>query len=235
MTREKISDIIGNIDSKYVNKAAAYSARTKTASHNKWIKWSAVAACFALVAMIGIGVMRGGISGNMDERITLNSGETLLFASTKTDIGQRGDMAYLTFELTAEEVATLFGDFPVTAFAYYDEESDSVVGLEGEIGGVDMIMSKSGINLIDTVIDGGEEKISKIQDVNVSAGYCIANHSGNKVSLYFATFELGGNTYYLESGGLTGTEEATAARDGLISVMMCLIDKGEVDLAQIKR
>lgn len=235
MKREKISNIISNIDSKYVNKAVSYSAGQKTVLRNKWVKWGAVAACFALVAMIGIGVMRGGVSGNKDERITLNSGETLLFVNTKTDIGQRGDVAYQPYELTAEEVSTLFGDVPVTAFAYYDEESDSVVGLEGELNGVKLILSKKGINLIDVVIDKGEEKISKVQDVNVSAGYCIANNHGNKVSLYFATFEQGGNTYYLESGGLTGTEEATAARDELVSVMLSLINHGEIDFTHIEK
>ena len=54
MKREKIADIISNIDSKYVNRASAYSFNKKAVSRNKWIKWGAVAACFMCVFAIGL-------------------------------------------------------------------------------------------------------------------------------------------------------------------------------------
>ncbi len=57
MKREKISDVIGNIDSKYVNKAAAYTAKSNATSRNKWIRWGAVAACLLCVFVMGLTVL----------------------------------------------------------------------------------------------------------------------------------------------------------------------------------
>lgn len=57
MKKEKISNVIGSIDSKYVNQAAAYTAPAKAAPRNRRIKWSAAAACFLILAVIfGIGM-----------------------------------------------------------------------------------------------------------------------------------------------------------------------------------
>ena len=54
MKREKISDIISNIDSKYVDKAAAYSSPVNAVPRSRWIKWGTVAACFICVFAIGL-------------------------------------------------------------------------------------------------------------------------------------------------------------------------------------
>lgn len=225
----KLYNGITNIKDEIIDEAQ----NTKSSRRQKvWLKWGSIAACFALIAVMGIGIMH---LGNQDEIVTLNSGETLLFAKTTNDIGVHGDILYQPFELTTEEVTSLFGDLLVTANAYYDEENSKVVGLEGEINGVKLVISKAGVNLIDTVIDDSKEKTSEIKGVVITAGYCTANSYGNKISLYYAVFELGGNTFYLEKGGLFGTEEATSARDELISAVLNLIDNGDVDFSQIRK
>lgn len=228
----KLYNGITNIKDEIIDEAqnAKSSRRQKV-----WLKWGSIAACFALIAVIGIAVMHTGILGNQDEIVTLNSGETLLFAKTTYDIGVQSDTLYQPFELTTEEVTSLFGDLPVAVYAYYDEENSEVVGLEGKINGVKLVISKTGVNLIDTVVDDSKEKTSEIKGIVITAGYCTANSYGNKISLYYAVFELGGNTIYLENGGLFGTEEATAARDELISAMLTLIDNGDVDFSQIRK
>lgn len=228
----KLYNGITNIKDEIIDEAQSVRSGRR---QKVWLKRGAIAACFALIAVIGIGVMHTGILGNQDEIVTLNSGETLLFAKMTNDMGAQGDMPYRPFELTTEEVTSLFGDLPVTANAYYDEENSEIVGLEGEINGVKLVISKTGVNLIDTVADDSEEKTSEINGIVITAGYCTANNYGNKISLYYAVFELGGNTIRLENGGLFGTEEATAARDELISAMLTLIDNGEVDFSQIRK
>ena len=228
----KLYNGITNIQDEIIDEAQNAKSNRR---QKMWLKWGSIAACFAIIAVLGIGIMHTGILGNQNEIVTLNSGETLLFAKKANHTSPQNDILYQPFELTTEEVAFLFGNLPVTANAYYDEENDEIIGLEGEIDGVKLVISKTGINLLDTVINDSEEKTSEIKGVEITAGYSIANSYGNKVSLYYAVFELGGNTVYLENGGLFGTEEATAARDELISAMQNLIDNGNVDFSQIKK
>lgn len=53
MKREKISEVIGNIDHKYIDEATEYKGAVKTISGKAWHKWAAIAACFVLVLAIG--------------------------------------------------------------------------------------------------------------------------------------------------------------------------------------
>lgn len=234
MRKYKISKAIGNINEKYVNEATAYTSELKAVHRKGWKKFVSMAACFALIFAIGIGVLQSGILGNKDEFVKLNTGETMIFVKTNADFGSH-NLIFTPIPYTKDELLSLFGDLPVTACAYYDAKTDSVVGLEGELGNVKMIISKAGMDLNDTPIGKGREKISKIQGVDVTAGYCIANNGGRKVSMYYAEFELGGNTVYLESGGLKGTDEAVNARNELASATQSLIENGEINLSQIEK
>lgn len=54
MRRKRISEIIDNINLRYVDEAAEYTDKVKKTSPQVWYKWSAVAACFALVIAIGV-------------------------------------------------------------------------------------------------------------------------------------------------------------------------------------
>ena len=49
MKRERVSEIIGNIDFKYVDEAGEYTGAAKKRFPKGWYKWAAVAACVALV------------------------------------------------------------------------------------------------------------------------------------------------------------------------------------------
>ena len=50
MNCKKFSDAMSEVDNKYVDEAISYKAPKK----NKWLKWVALAACFALVLAVGI-------------------------------------------------------------------------------------------------------------------------------------------------------------------------------------
>ena len=54
MKREKISEAIANINSKYIDEATMYSGAAAIAPKKVWYKWVAVAACFVLLFSIGI-------------------------------------------------------------------------------------------------------------------------------------------------------------------------------------
>lgn len=53
MKKEKISNIISNIDSKYIDEATTYKSNEKAVHRNRWMKLGTIAACFALIAMVG--------------------------------------------------------------------------------------------------------------------------------------------------------------------------------------
>jgi len=48
MRRNKISEVIGNINQKYVNEATAYTGTAKVNRRSVWMRWGAIAACFAI-------------------------------------------------------------------------------------------------------------------------------------------------------------------------------------------
>ena len=56
MKREKISESIGNINSRYIEEAANYENKARSAK-KRLIKWGTLAACLLLAVCIGIGVL----------------------------------------------------------------------------------------------------------------------------------------------------------------------------------
>ena len=56
MRKNRISEIIGNINQKYVNEATAYTGEVKAVRRPVWMKWGAVAACLCLIvaAMVAV-------------------------------------------------------------------------------------------------------------------------------------------------------------------------------------
>lgn len=57
MSREKISEVIDNIDEKYVNEAACYEGKLKSTKKVNWYKWGAMVACFAALTIVCIKVL----------------------------------------------------------------------------------------------------------------------------------------------------------------------------------
>ena len=53
MRKNRISKTMGKIDQKYVDEATAYTGEAKVVRRNGWMKWGAIAACFAVVLLVG--------------------------------------------------------------------------------------------------------------------------------------------------------------------------------------
>ena len=53
MNAKKFSDAMSELDTKYVDEALNYKKKAKKPG---WVKWGAMAACFAVIAVLGVGV-----------------------------------------------------------------------------------------------------------------------------------------------------------------------------------
>ena len=51
MSREKISEVIDNIDEKYVNEAICYEGKENNTRKLAWYKWGALVACVGLLVL----------------------------------------------------------------------------------------------------------------------------------------------------------------------------------------
>ena len=70
--------------------------------------------------------------------------------------------------------------------------SQELIGFEGQVGNVKVIISTSDVQLLDTVIVG-TEKVSEINGITIVAGYFVTdpNSRGEQNAIYYATFEIG--------------------------------------------
>lgn len=230
ISEKNLLSALGEVDSKYIEEAEP--GKKAKGKRSIW-KWLSAAACFALVAVIGIGVLQVGWLGGKTDTAILKNGDSINFvrfqnASTEqTDI----DIDCTIRELTGEEITALFGDLPVTAYGYFSNR-DLLFALQGEIGKIKLIVSLSDSPIRDTVVDG-YEKNSEVNGVPITAGYFLTgpNGKGIRTAIYYASFELGENTFYVESAG--SEKESGAVRDEVAEVIQKLIANGEFDLSGI--
>lgn len=64
MKKQRISDIISNLNESIIEEATVYQkSNAKASKRNVWMKWTAVAACFALMLAVGIPVLNNVLVG----------------------------------------------------------------------------------------------------------------------------------------------------------------------------
>lgn len=229
MRKMKISEAIGRIDRNYISEAAAYQGKIGSVYRPVLIKWGAVAACFALIAVIGIGVFRSRPFGG-DNAVTLAGGDTIRFVQSDAAAAKQLDIAFedRTRALTVKEIANIFGDLPVTAYAIIDRENDRVLGIEGRYDNMKLTVSAPWINLSDTVIEG-KEKTSTVNGISVLAGY-FKNRAN---VIYYASFRLGDNTVYIEHAGPKGKSETVKTE--IAEAIRKLTSLKQIDIAGIQK
>ncbi len=229
MREKRILRALGQVDSQYIKEAEPMNKTNKKAN---WQKWGSIAACFALVAVIGIGIFQSRLFGTKTDIATLENGEKITFV--KNDIHASSmDLDVTTRALSDEEIKMLFADLPITANAYFDTGNHKIIGFEGEIGDVKLVVSASGTKLLDAVIEGSEYT-STVGDTSVAAGYFVtnANSQGMKTVIYYASFDIGENSVYVEYSG--AENESDAVKNELADTILKLIENGEFDLSQIR-
>ena len=229
MKEKKLLRALGNVDNQYIKEAEPMKKTSKITNRQKWVS---VAACFVLVAVIGVGVFQSNLFGTKNDIATLDGGETITFV--KNDLSQSSiNLNVTTRPLSDAEIEMLFADLPVTADAYFDADNHNILGLEGKIGDTRMVVSKQGVNLLDTIIDGNTIT-SSVDGVDINAGYFVtkSNSQGIKTVIYYATFDMGENTIYVEYSGVEN--ESETVKNNLVDTILKLIENGAFDLSQIQ-
>ncbi len=234
MNSKKFSEAMSEVDNKYVDEAIQY--KKKKAQKPVWVQRGALAACFAAVAVLGAGLFQSGLFGNRTDVAALENGNKIVFVKSDT-IASSLSLAINADSrpLTEEEVHSLFADLPVAVNAIYMDSdigtgsSQKLIGFEGKIGSVKIIVSTSDIQLFDTVIVGKEES-TEINGTSIIAGYFVTdpNSKGEQNAIYYAAFELGNCKIYLENSGTKDNSEAT--KNQLAEVIQKLIENGDPDL-----
>lgn len=232
MNAKKFSDAMGELDGKYVEEALR---RPQKARKPRWVKWSVLAACLAIAAVLGIA--RSGLLGGRTDSVTLESGEELVFVRADA-VGASLDIAgtITTRELTAEEAAAVFPGLTVTGHATYQTlDADAVpelIGLEGQIGEIKLVVSASNVQLLDAVVEG-TETTSRVLGTDVTAGYFLTdrNSSGERYVIYYADFAAGGCRVYLEHAGPYAERETLKMQ--LAEVLETIVENGGPDLTAL--
>ena len=229
MNSKKFSEAMSELDSKYVDEALNYK---KNAKKPVWAKWGAIAACFVMVAVLGVGVFQSGLFGNKTDIATLDNGNEIIFVKSET-AGSSIDIdgTITTRQLTETEAASLFPNLTVTAHAVFrveDTVSDSnkeLIGFEGKIENAKVVISTTDIALLDTKIVGSEES-SEVNGTSVTAGYFVTdpNSRGEQNAIYYATFEIGDCKVYLENGGMK--DDSETIKNQLAEVIQKLTENG---------
>ena len=231
---KKFSEAMSELDSKYVDEALNYK---KNAKKPVWAKWGAIAACFVMVAVLGVGAFQSGLFGNKTDIATLDNGNEIIFVKSET-AGSSIDIdgTITTRQLTETEAASLFPNLTVTAHAVFrvdDTVSDSnkeLIGFEGKIENAKVVISTTDIALLDTKIVGSEES-SEVNGTSVTAGYFVTdrNSVGEQNVIYYATFKLGDSTVYVENAG--AKTESESVKNDLATIIQELINNGALDLS----
>lgn len=84
-----------------------------------------------------------------------------------------------------------------------------------------------------TIIDGNTIT-SSVDGVDINAGYFVtkSNSQGVKTVIYYATFDMGENTIYVEYSGVEN--ESETVKNNLADTILKLIENGAFDLSQIQ-
>lgn len=233
MNSKKFSEAMSELDSKYVDETISYK---KKAKKPVWAKWGAIAACFVAVTVLGVGLFQSGLFGSHTDIATLNNGEKIVFVKSDNVGGSLAlDVDVTTKPLTEDETLALFSDLPVTANAIFLNSdidaggSQELIGFEGQVGNVKVIISTSDVQLLDTVIVG-TEKVSEINGITIVAGYFVTdpNSRGEQNAIYYATFEIGDCKVYLENGGMK--DDSETIKNQLAEIIQKLTENGNLDL-----
>lgn len=221
MTVKQFAEGLSALDDRYIAEAAEYQVKH---NRNPAARWIAVAASLVLVAALGIAVLQGG--GIFGDTVKLENGAVLRFEKSGTIGASSLDMDVTMQALPQTQLQQLFPDLQVEAQAIFLAEDGSLVGIEGSVGEMKLLVSCSDMPLTDTVLVG-EEATSTVDGVAVTAGRFLTdkNSRGERTAIYYASFHLGESTFYLENAGDYGAREAVKTE--LADVLQTLLKNGE--------
>lgn len=228
MTEKQFSEAMAALDDRYISEAAKYPTKKK---HSRAVRWLSVAACLVLVAALGIVILQGGEL--FGDTVELQNGEVLRFANVDS-VGIASIDADVTVQkLSQAQVQQLFPDMQAHADAIFAAADDRLLGIEGQVGKIKLIVSCSDVPLLDTVLLG-EETTSTVNGVPVTAGRFVTdkNSRGERTAIYYAAFQLGESTFYIENAGDYGAREAVKTE--LADILQTILKNGEPNWETLK-
>jgi hypothetical protein len=231
------------------------NAQTRKVNYmSKTIKWLApVAACLMIAVVAVIAVPKFTDNGITNSPIVTGSartseGDTLTLSFAKGNLpAQDSQIANGVLmegrDLTADENKTLFGSLAgthtITTYAHFYHYNSALVFAESQAIGDDGLQTKivlyaKDLNVLDTVVEGNEST-NDVYGTSVNAGYFVTdkNSKGIRNIIYYATFNLGDVTYYLELGDEESKQDALKTE--ITAVIGNLIQSDIVDFSQITK
>lgn len=228
MKKEELFNIIGEVDEQKVAEANK-NVTKKNQPQKTWLKWGAFAACICIViaSVIGISTKREPLI------VTLENGDKINF-STKGDFA----LSNIAIEigdnrnLSESEASAIFGESNIEASVVFEEGTNEFIMLGGTIDGFKIEVHRKDIP--SCVVIEGEESISYINDIPVTAGYFItdANSKGKRTAVVYGEFEVGNYRVYLETAG--DKSELETLCNELAKELYKLIENASLDFTVIK-
>lgn len=230
---ERILNALGNVDDSFIFEAAP---KKKVHKKSKAVKWTAIAACLALTAVLAVGIFSMSSGFKKAETVRLENGETIIFAKGSSVVNQDMSFTYTRTakKLTAEQLQSFFGNLLIEANGLYSDEDGRLVCIEGKVGNVKVEIGLDGNYFRDTIIIGDSESVSQINGVNVRGGLFLTdrNSKGERNAIYYASFKLGDDNVYVEGAG--AERDSEKIRNNVADVIYKLIKNGEIETDKIK-
>ena len=228
MKKEELFNIIGEVDEQKVAEANK-NVTKKNQPQKTWLKWGAFAACICIVivSVIGISTKRQPLI------VTLENGDEINF-STKGGLALHNIMISIgdNRDLNETESNAIFGKTDVDALVVFEEGTNEFIILNGTIDGFKIEVKRKDIP--SCVVIEGEESISYINNIPVTAGYFItdANSKGKRTAVVYGEFEVGNYRVYLETAG--DKSELETLCNELAKELYKLIENASLDFTVIE-
>ena len=169
MKEKKLLRALGNVDNQYIKEAEPMKKTSKITNRQKWVS---VAACFVLVAVIGVGVFQSNLFGTKNDIATLDGGETITFVKTKVMDDKQNVRKHLVFLL----------NYVLDNSKKKYLEADEMVLISNEVKNFKTFVSKANI---DTTLK------AKLDKINFDYSPTRANASSSLIVVILTIFTMG--------------------------------------------
>ncbi len=224
MKKEELFEIIGEVDEQKILNADKYFYKKRN-TKNTWLKWGAIAACLLIVSASAIGIF----SKSHKNIVTLENGDKIKFSATSDFLIYSLDISIgSSRDLSEAEANAIFETCDIEAFVSFEEENDEFIILEGTIDGFSIDVHRKDIPSCVEV--KGDESVSYVKDIPVTAGYTIIKNNG--IAIVYGEFEVGNYRVHIETAG--DKSELETLCNELAEEIFKLIENSSLDFRVIK-
>lgn len=228
MKKEEFFDVLGEVDEQKVIEANKGVSKKKKVQKT-WLKWGALAACICIVIVSVIGIS----TKKQPLIVTLENGDEINFSTKGASVFYNiaieiGDNR----KLSESEASSIFGESNIEASVVFEKGTNEFIMLGGTIDGFKIEVHRK--NIPSCIVIEGEESVSYINDIPVTAGYFItdATSKGKRNAIVYGEFEIGNYRVYIETAG--DKSELETLCNELAKELYKLIENASLDFEVIK-